>query len=483
MDGEDIFNDPELEELMGDLVEQHENNENLDPKAMEKLTDKLFADPLMREMLQAGIKRGWTQQNLVEGLEWESQYPIIINLLNSGYMPFVEEIERYMEKEDVKEIHTRVEDDFEKNTVSDELRNRYDHNLTPVEEEVNGRIADLKRRIMGDKYGEIQEIKSSDLDDKEEIIQQIEESYRTEKHKPLWEKIERLESEYSRISRFPYTESETTYNWEPVDGDETRHLKHISIRIYNPRLYTRLHQFEPEYKEYPLQWLDFTIGRDRHLFNFFKDDEDIEQAILSRVNSDGYFDEFIDNLTKIPSYRNREDLLEEIPTAFSCDLYGSVINLVLPQIEYLMWQYAAFIDSKGSSEILDIEYDEIWNFDYREHDKLKITNSNGNVNESPTVGALVEDTDLSTHLTPRLVRYFGDELFSDRNPILHGNSDDYYSELEAAKKIVFLNRVAEQLVDTITKMYADEITNKGVFDDTDLPMDLFTEKTNDTESD
>ena len=348
---------------------------------------------------------------------------------------------------------------------------------------MNERISTLKRRVMGDKYDEIQELRSSNRDDKDEIIERIQESYKTEKYKPLWEKIERLESGYSHISQFPYTKSATTYNWGATSGDEKRHIKHFAIRIYNPRVYTGLFHFEPKYEEYPLQWLDLPLGRDRKLFEFFKCGKDVEEVIVNEVNAEGYFDRFINNIMKIPSYRDREDLLREIPTAFSSGLYGSVINLTLPQIEYLMWQYAAFIDTKGNIDILDVDYDEIWNFDYREHNDLKIINSNGNKNESPTVGALVENTDLNTHLSSRLVRYFGDELFSDRNPILHGNSSDYYSELEAAKKIVFLNRVSEQLVDTITEMYVDEIVKKGVLDDTDVPVEMFATKPDEEESD
>lgn len=139
--------------------------------------------------------------------------------------------------------------------------------------------------------------------------------------------------------------------------------------------------------------------------------------------------------------------------------YASAINLLLPQIEFLLWVYAAYLDSLTDEEIfLNADYDNFWMFNPRDHDDLSLRSVHGNEIKNVRVRHLVENTAVRDYLNEEIAEYFVEELYEERNPILHGNVADYYSDLEAAKKIVFFKTITER----VTKQLRSDIVNEWV---------------------
>lgn len=71
--------------------------------------------------------------------------------------------------------------------------------------------------------------------------------------------------------------------------------------------------------------------------------------------------------------------------------------------------------------------------------------------------ALVSNTDFGKYLNPAVVEYFTEELFEERNPILHGSVADYHSELNAAKKIVFFRNLIEDITNQMVQLGVDQV--------------------------
>ena len=84
--------------------------------------------------------------------------------------------------------------------------------------------------------------------------------------------------------------------------------------------------------------------------------------------------------------------------------------------------------------------------------------------ESPNVKDLVSETGVQNHLNENMVEYFVDELFVERNPILHGNEADYHSEVEASKKIIFFNNLLDRVTEEITGDLAERIKGEVDFE-------------------
>ena len=72
--------------------------------------------------------------------------------------------------------------------------------------------------------------------------------------------------------------------------------------------------------------------------------------------------------------------------------------------------------------------------------------------EDPKIRDLISRTHLKNYLPEELIEYYAEEFFEERNPILHGNSIDYDTEVNSAKKIICLNNLINIFIEEITNI-------------------------------
>jgi hypothetical protein len=72
--------------------------------------------------------------------------------------------------------------------------------------------------------------------------------------------------------------------------------------------------------------------------------------------------------------------------------------------------------------------------------------------KKPKIRDLISKTHLKNYLPEEVVEYYVKELFEERNPILHGNSVDYDTEVNSAKKIICLNNLINIFIEEITNI-------------------------------
>jgi len=70
--------------------------------------------------------------------------------------------------------------------------------------------------------------------------------------------------------------------------------------------------------------------------------------------------------------------------------------------------------------------------------------------KDPKIRDLLSKTHLKNYLYDELIEYYVEEFFEERNPILHGNSIDYDTEVNSAKKIICLNNLINIFIEEIT---------------------------------
>jgi hypothetical protein len=150
--------------------------------------------------------------------------------------------------------------------------------------------------------------------------------------------------------------------------------------------------------------------------------------------------------------------MQEVVDNYRDERYASAINLILPQIEFLLWIYGAYLDQQaGESIYLHADYDSFWQFNPREHDDLSLQSVNGGEIENPYIRDLVENTAVQDYLNEAIAEYFVEELYEERNPILHGNVADYHSDLEAAKKLIFFKTITERVTDQLRNDVVEQV--------------------------
>ncbi|MDR5657702.1 hypothetical protein RH831_10995 [Halodesulfurarchaeum sp. HSR-GB] len=428
--------------------------------------EKVEEDPLLRDLMNAVHKRFWIEHELFDD-DLSVALDLVQVIMLTSYVSKVE-LDHYLSTKEGRQVLDQVKVDFERGAVSNDLEKRYQRNATPVLDEIDEYIEETRRDLFGDSYEEIVEIEESDRDDKNEILERLRDPILEDpENKELVDRLSILRNTRSRVESFPYDKSDLQSEIATIDGDEYRIHKHYALQILKPRLYTQLYRFEEEYEGFPLRWLtDLTIPQARAVYQKYKQGDFDESFVVDEVEREGYFDDLLEEVAKLPSFREREDLMQEVVDNYRDERYASVINLILPQTEFLLWIYGAYLNQQAGETIyLNTDYDNFWQFNPRDHNDLSLQSVNGNEIQKPRIRDLVQNTAVQDYLNEAISEYFVDELYEERNPILHGNVADYHSDLEAAKKLIFFKTIIERVTDQLRDDIVDQIYD-------DLPDDF-----------
>ena len=74
-----------------------------------------------------------------------------------------------------------------------------------------------------------------------------------------------------------------------------------------------------------------------------------------------------------------------------------------------------------------------------------ILSKNGKLITDPTIGSLLQHSFLGNILDEYFINYFCDDLYNERNPVLHGRNVSNFNERNASKKLATI----EYLLDAI----------------------------------
>ena len=430
------------------------NKKKLDEEAkMEFIWEQCEKDPLVRKVISKAVKKQWIKEeffqkmDLVERLSFVERLVSVVMLTSS-----VSNIEakHYFKDPEYNEIYKKVKKSFLSNTIDLELIKLYNRNRSPVIKRINYFIRKYEKKRYGKNYSQIQKLKKSDRSDKDEIIQSIKKGHSND---PLYEKIISLEFEKEQLRKFPYS-IENIKSPITVSGDPLFLQKYYALKIFKPELFITLRQYEKKYEKFPFKWLmHLTVPQYRYLYDEFKKGCLREDFILYEVNADGFFDEFFENSQHLPFFRERKRFVEQIIENHRAGRYASAINLILPSMESFFWVFAAYIHKHKKQRIFKrLILKSFWDFNKRSFKNLVLISTSGKEMKDPKIRDLISRTHLKNYLCEEVVEYYVEEFFEERNPILHGNSVDYDTEVNSAKKIISLNNLINIFIEEITNI-------------------------------
>ena len=397
--------------------------------------------------INRALKRQWLKEKLPMN-EYNVERLVSALKLTS----FVSDIEakHYFADPEYNEIYNKVKKSFLSNTTDSELIVLYNRNLFPVIKRINYFIRKYEKKLYGKKYSEIQTLKKSDRSNKEEVILNIKKNYFND---PLYKKIIGLEFEKKRLRKFPYS-TEDIKSPITVSGDPLFSQKYYALMIFKPDLFISLYQYEKKYEKFPFKWLTHLyIPQYRYLYEEFKKGGLQEDFIPYVVNAEGFFDEFFENSQLLPFFRERKRFVEQIIENHRAGRFASAINLILPLIESFFWVFAAYIHKHKKQRIFkSLRLNSFWNFNKRSFKNLVLVSTIGKEMKDPKIRDLLSKTHLKNYLYDELIEYYVEEFFEERNPILHGNSIDYDTEVNSAKKIICLNNLINIFIKEITNI-------------------------------
>jgi len=426
------------------------------PEEAKKRINKIMSDFLSDEKKKRIIKE-FKKEDI------ETMYSII------GVVSYVlnEDIDR--EKKDCEfiKILYLLEESQKNDKISDELLKIYENNLTKFQKDLENKKEVIKKEILGSQYQNYLNLKSTN---KTDICEKIFKNNLKNADSILKEKYDRVKSDLDNV---------TNRNFGPL-------LLKLSVRLLNTKVddkyilenYAYLiknpeHQFlsylylDDKWATFPLKWLsrELNINELKLLFSLYKKENDVSIYYESKYQNNN-FDNLINMMENHYLYPPishimccRKKMIEEIINCYKNNYYVASICTSLPIIEGILWDFSLHYHAFEGNIYSDIEK------------KHGINYLNQKIIENMTIGDLLKNTLLNQFFDNEFIDYFCNELYKERNPILHGSTEDYYSKINASKKIATIeyllltmaaylkNRVFEGLSKTFSKDYIDEMLN------------------------
>jgi hypothetical protein len=355
-------------------------------------------------------------------------------------------------------------------SILPELTKIFENNKKKAITEIEAEKKVLFEKIIGDKLPQYKHLTSNHTDDKAQVIEQLRQScFKDKKNAESVFRYDILEKIINSIN-FQYVELMADLLKAKIDNNEETLLLGLASVIENPkRLSFHNAELEPEWKTFPLKWFShkFTLPELRYLFNLHKQGKSLDSYIEKFVT-----DRMKEITTKFdshfyPEFAKRNLVLHNCIHSFEHELYASSICTTLPLIEGSIWAFAEYYNSVENNLFTEI------------NNERYLILTTGNNSKNYTVGDLLKKSNLSDFFDEHFINYYCDELYNERNPILHGKEVGNFNKLNCSKKIMTFDYMTDSMNDFIKEQYfknmdellgtriTEKMLNKQPLDDTD----------------
>ncbi|MBN3069007.1 hypothetical protein H5A34_20260 [Pectobacterium brasiliense] len=346
---------------------------------------------------------------------------------------------------------SKVQGSFDKELVSIYERKREEaYNYIRIK---RGRIV---KEILGEQFTNYQKIKNKKTDVASNIFNKCAEKA-TETCKEKFNAIQ------TTITLFEYQaigfKLESSLFKAEVKGFDF--LKLASLLILRPKYsMVNLIKLESEWENFPLKWFCLTksVSENRYIYSRYKEGIDVSFVFTSQYE-DNRFTNLRNALKEkwlTPPLSHvlccRSDIIKEVLTCYKKKLYAAAVCTSLTLIEGMLWDFSR-------------EYDLAGNKIYNDHDKGSVLLLSGKEVDEVTIGMLIKQTEFSKALDINFIDYFCGELYSERNPILHGRDTANFDKNNAAKKIATI----EYILAVVKNFHEKSVMQKL---DENIPVEL-----------
>jgi hypothetical protein len=239
------------------------------------------------------------------------------------------------------------------------------------------------------------------------------------------------------------------------EGDnKTDRISFLAYRVYDPLWFDGMEQYEPSYIEFPLKWAGslFSVSVMRQLYNEFKRGHDVITEIVRYFRESDALELLADAIKNCPLTRRHGELFSEIADSFRTGSFRICSRSLLSLLEGLIWDFAWWWNQKSDPILLASTTEA----DYARGEFKLINRSGQPINAKPTIGLLLRNTKFGDEFYFEFLEYFCQELFAERNPVLHGREPDYGDERKAASLLLVTRIVEKEITDAFTKMLMNE---------------------------
>lgn len=345
------------------------------------------------------------------------------------------EIEQSSESEDfqkVKKLFINIIDG--QNELLDEVNQIYVKNVKNVKTEYEKKIADFKySKLPKNKRDQIDRLRESQKNDKVEMIIKTYNKYGKE--------VKKIEDGYNTFVKLVDLFDVYQFNSKALQLNKNI-LSQLILVVNSPEIFmpTYVDELLNQKEELPSNWYLYrklTIPEYKKLVEN-KSSKEEWNNLFNRVFND------ILNKADIPILPiiKRKDLLKSIIYNFNNKHYNSALIIIFSVIEGLLWELSLEVNKK---EKVFINPKEMYDCE------------NKKVFESNRIRDVIERTVVKNYLDEEFIKEFCEELYEERNPVLHGNTVCHY---ECKKQeICFMKKlfVLDYIMDTLDEIYSQNL--------------------------
>jgi len=236
------------------------------------------------------------------------------------------------------------------------------------------------------------------------------------------------------------------------------YLECVAFLILNPKhQITELMYLDESWENFPLKWYLLNTQPTaflKNIFKQFKEGGDLSGIFVAQYEAQNYSEIFekIESHYTTPPISDilfkRKEIIKQAITCYDNKLYAPSICTSLTLIEGLLWSF---------SEEIHNQHGEIY-----QDDSYKILKLNsGKTTENLSIGTLLDHSKFGDIFDTHFIAYFCEELYKERNPILHGKDITSFTKINASKKIATIEFIIN-IIHDYNKKNAMERLKKNI---------------------
>lgn len=416
---------------------------------VEDMKKQLDENPEQKEILNRQLKyyfpKWIAEKNKAEILrhipDSDKQFLFQCILLGNISAAEIEQSRRLEEYQTIENLFMRIMDGQAE--FLDEVSKIYAANVKRIQEEYSNKIKELKyNHLPKDKRKQIEQLRSKQENDKVNII--------LSSYKKYNEKIKKIENGFKIFINL--SKIFDVYQFTPKALQCNKDiLPKVSFAVFSPLFLMPpyMHALMDNRDEFPSSW---------YLYNKLTIKE--YRSLLENKNSEQAWNDLFhmaihhilekSNIPILPIIK-RKDLINSVVFHLQNKHYDSALIIIFSLIEGFLWELAFLINRK--EKVFHAVHEM---YDYNKKEMF----------QSTRIRDVVERTAVKKYLDEAFIKEFCEELYEERNPVLHGKQICHYECKQQGLCLIKKVFVLDYVIDTLEQVY-----QKNLFSDWDHAFD------------
>jgi hypothetical protein len=193
------------------------------------------------------------------------------------------------------------------------------------------------------------------------------------------------------------------------------------------------------------------------LYRQHKAGRDVISAFISFYEDENKLKRLRHAINTCPVTQNYGELFGEAVDSFSDGRHKVCSIALLPIIEGIIWEYTWWWNNiHGGLFDTKITYEQ-----YQSGLGFQLLKTDGTrAGGRPNVGQLLRQTKFGEDVNFEVVEYLCEELFGERNPVLHGRKPDYGEHRKAAALLFVVETLERQITKAIKDRVGEDILQR-----------------------